>query len=250
MKLIRLAFDSYKKNAKIVGLFALLLLFAAPMAALASSYFSSGGQFIRFSNIGFELSLIDLAGTMVFFLLSTLVFSIALTLLIAVVKSQFAVTQISSAIVEEIDSNYPQVFLFFVAFSVFSLLIGSVFTKAEIPYYISSIVTFLVWMPFVFTPQAIIVGDMNIIAAMADSAKFVKRKADLALLWLAVGFVLVGLVAVFEALLYNIVFFMPVVSLVVVTVFVLPFLEVLKTEIYLSKYDIMRASIERGMNPE
>ncbi|MCK4884246.1 MAG: hypothetical protein KAS30_05215 [Candidatus Diapherotrites archaeon] len=250
MKLIKFAFASYKKNVKIVGLFAILILFAAPITALASSYFSLGGQFIRFSNVDFDLNLIDFAGTMGFFLISTFLFSIALTLLITVVKSQFAVTQISSAIIEEIDSNYAQVFLFFVAFSVLSLLIGSVFTKAEIPYFIASMLTFLVWMPFVFTPQAIIIGDMNVVEAMVDSAKFVKTKADLAVLWFAVGFVLLSIVAVFEALLYNFVFFMPVVSFVVVTVFVLPFLEVLKTEIYLSKYNIMRASIERGMAVE
>jgi hypothetical protein len=98
---------------------------------------------------------------------------------------------------------------------------------------------------FMFVPQAIVVDEVGITEAIKESVSFTAKNISSFLMVLAVGSVLTAAVLLLEyALDFIALDILPgrFVAVLVMLVFVVPFLEVLKTYTYLMKFDLVKMS--------
>ena len=100
---------------------------------------------------------------------------------------------------------------------------------------------FVIFLLFWFTPQAIVVDDRSFASAMSASSRFIARDSKFILTFLVIAGIIMGILYlfgsihwIFGALVYALNFMV-----------VLPFLIVIQTTIYVTRYTLRGISLER-----
>ena len=103
------------------------------------------------------------------------------------------------------------------------------------------LVLFVFWALFIFTPQVLIVEDFNLIESMKDSVKFIRKYPLALVLYFSLGIILLFILLLVETLLGQ--YFIwehKLISIVILSLFVLPFLQMFATQLYLRRYAVAR----------
>lgn len=96
------------------------------------------------------------------------------------------------------------------------------------------VIALLLW----FVPQVIIMEKESIGASIVISAKYWKRNWFFMISLFVAAFLLMFLTYIIEIALGNVVG--PIVSLFLFVIFIIPYIEILKTEVYLNKYRLLK----------
>jgi len=103
----------------------------------------------------------------------------------------------------------------------------------------------IISLALLFVPQAIVVDEVGVLDAVRESFDFIKKYPGSFFRVVMTGTVLVALVLLIEfALDFLVLDFLPgrFVSAFLLLVFVVPFLEAMKTYVYMLKFDLVRKS--------
>ncbi len=240
--LLKHSWKSYSSNLKFILAFSIPLLFALPLASLLPNYVASSGVFLRFSSLQTDLT----AGSALFiilaFLFSLLLYSFAVTAINMVVKHQRTLTRIRHTEFEAIEVLTLKLFTVFLA-AFLASFVGALWLRDAYPSKSQFLVpawSLLVSLIVLFVPQALVIENHHLWSALELAFKVLTRK-----FYYFVFFLLLSsaLILANTALFLALSDFGPVALQAGVTVnalFILPFLEVLKTQIYLSKYSLLR----------
>ena len=221
------------------GIFIILSLILLP---LLSSYVSVGGGFIRFSSIIFDMTLLQAVVLIVVTLVSLLLLSFFVSAVISVVKVKETLDEVTFERVKALFPKYVwRIFFFFLLIGVVSILIGTFLDFIYAPRFLTHLILAAVWLAVVFTPQILILEDLPLGKAINDTLTFV-RNSPIALVWYVVfGLLCLFFLALLEvALGLVLVWEHHIITVILVSMLVLPLLEILGAELYIRRYHISR----------
>lgn len=240
------AFQSYATHAKLLAFFSIPFLLAFPLSFLLPNFVALSGTFLRFGSIGRDVSLIDGALILIAFMISLALFSFSLVAINMVVRANRTLSKIGAYELEKIERKTLRLFLVYLFIFVLSLLLNLVLYDVNtggvrLQPILGPLVTLLLSLGVLYVPQAVVVDDARTWSAVTLSINHMRRQPGQTLFFLLVsGFLLLLITGVF----LNVGPWIGAVnarllSLAVNGLILVPFLEVLKTQVYLAKYTLI-----------
>ncbi len=225
-------------------MFSIPFLIAFPLALLLPNYVSLSGIFLRPDTIGNQASIEMLALTVGVSLIAILLYSFSLAAVNVVVKSQRTMVKLKNFDFELVEEATFRIFgvmlVIFALIFTFTLLILRLDPTDSIYSLIArAVFMFVISLSALFAPQAIVIDRSSIENSLSLSYRIVKTKTAFTIGLIAVTFALVGLNTVIFDGLSNYLFFASILGLAVNALVISPFLEVLKVQIFLSKYTLL-----------
>ncbi|MCX8174852.1 MAG: hypothetical protein N3E51_01460 [Candidatus Micrarchaeota archaeon] len=233
------ALNAYFRNIKLISFFSIPMLVALLIPALVNTpvFSALGGSFLRTGSIP-DASAADFGIIIISLLLSLYLMSFAIVNINIVIKSQRSMTSVKNEVVRGITGYTLNVFMLFLLGSIALLIIQLLTFELGAQSWLAPILSFLVWLPLFYAPAGLVIDELRPFRAAEKSFKMVFSKLNYFLLWIFVALaLLVALDYAFLSLLpYRLGSFAAVVANSLV---IMPFLIVLQTQIYLSKYTIL-----------
>ncbi|MEM0360308.1 MAG: hypothetical protein QXK06_03155 [Candidatus Diapherotrites archaeon] len=242
------SWKEYLSNFRAALAFGLLLFFVPffmlDFFASQNIFFSSGSFFLEYNVAAPAVLLVEFALLSVFLVF----FAFFLSLIVFGVRKNLSKVRVEYYLAEMIQKFSLKIFLFFwfylLAFFVFGLLV-SIFIGPAFTVLLVSIILLVFSLFALFVPQAIVVDEVSTTDAFKESALFIAKNPRSFLTVVCLGIVLTTAVILLEyALDFLAIWLLPgrFVSIIIFLVFVVPFLEVLKTYIYMMKFDLVKMS--------
>ncbi|PIN84803.1 MAG: hypothetical protein COV47_05485 [Candidatus Diapherotrites archaeon CG11_big_fil_rev_8_21_14_0_20_37_9] len=235
---IRHIFSSYLKNFSTVLAFALLFVFVLPFVWLQNSFVSSGTIFLDYGFI--KAPILDSLLLLLLVLGFLFIYSVLVCLLIFAVRKDLGKVKTNYYLREKIHKFAIKYFIFLSVFTVGGTIIASFLLDFGVPVELVNILLIIVSLSFLFLPQTIVVDEESLRSSILTNWDFLLKNIPLVL-----GIFAVGSLVVFGLLLVEFVidffffvgnFFSLFFSLVVFV----PVLEIIKTKMYLERFDIVR----------
>ncbi|MCX6802613.1 MAG: hypothetical protein NT067_05905 [Candidatus Diapherotrites archaeon] len=242
------SWKEYLANARAAIAFGLLLFFVPFLLldffASQNMFFSSGSFFIEYNIVNPAVFIVEfvLASIFLFF------FAFFVSLIVFGVRKNLSKVRVEYYLAEMVRKFSVKIFVFFwlymVAFFAFGFL-AVTFMEPASGILLVSLALLALSLLFMFVPQAIVVDEVGIADAVRESAGFIAKNISSFLMVLGIGVALTAGVLLLEyALDFIALDVLPgrFVSVIILLVFVVPFLEVLKTYMYLMKFDLVKMS--------
>lgn len=237
------ALVAYRENLKLLSFFSIPLLIAFPLLMLLPNYASLGGIFLRLGSLGVDVSLPEILYMLVVLCISLLLFSFGIVAVNSVVRAQRTFNKIRHVELERMEEATFRLFgllvIVFIAIFAFNLLLYQAQAGERVRVILNSLFALGASLLVLFAPQAIVLDNARTEHALAHSASILSHKPLSVLALLLLGGVLITLNSLVFTSLQPLFSYAPLVSLAVNSLFLLPFLEVLKVQIYLSKYSLL-----------
>jgi len=231
---VAITFRKYLENYKVILSLSVLFLF---LLFLINPIFSVFGGNLNISYNILDQAPGDIILTIISCLVIIFVYSLIQTVLIYRIGSDYKISDRVQA--RDIKAHFVKLtkfnWIFFLLVYGVSVVLYSLFLLNNI--FISLIllvITLLLW----FVPQVIIMEKESIGASIVISAKYWKRNWFFMISLFVAAFLLMFLTYVIEIAFGNIVG--PIVSIFVFVIFIIPYIEILKTEVYLNKYRLLK----------
>ncbi len=192
---------------------------------------------IFFGNLTYSyitnVSLIYVIPTIV---LGAFINSIFVTLLIFVIRKKLLQEHRKVYVIEYLKKHSIYVFLFNLLIYFLIFLIYIIFTNTRVSFFIP-ILTIIILVINFYTIQSIVIDEKNIFSGISYAVFFLKKnflKTIILILVLTILYFLISLIAFYFS-------FGWIISMILYTLFFYPFLEIVKTIIYLTKYEIVKS---------
>lgn len=239
-KAFKRSFTVYSSIFKLTLGFSILILASLTLLPLVSSYFNVGSAFLRFSSILYDMTTFQAAVFVVVGFISVLFLSIFLSAIITTIKLRETMDHFRFEKVWRAFPDYvSRMLLMLLLLCIVSIALGVFLEAFETPRAVIQLVLVCVWLPFIFAPQILILEDLSVGEALGDSLNFVKRAPKQLATYLATGVLLLLALAALE---FSLSFFFTwehkLLSIIIVSIGILPFLQVLATELYIMRYPL------------
>ncbi len=238
--------DAYGRNGKLVLFFSVPFLIAVPLLLLLPNFATMGGIFLRFGSLPSNINAAELAFIAAVFLVSLLLASFAISAINIVIRSQRTLNHMTHYEVQRIELATFRLFAVLLAATIVILAVNLLLLDVQVSVggktvpvqpLLGSLLAFIVSGAILFAPQAIAVDDIGPYGAVSKSISFMTHHLKTFVLFLALGSILLLLNdALFLTLLPA---SSRIASLLVNAFLIVPFLEVVKTQVYLSKYTLI-----------
>ncbi|MFH1256609.1 MAG: hypothetical protein V1494_04940 [Candidatus Diapherotrites archaeon] len=234
------SFRDYLANFKAALSFVLLLILAFVLVQLSNSFVSAGSILADYGFIkSMPAELAALAATTLVFLFF---YSIFVTLIVFAVRRELSTVKVNYYLREKIRLFAFKYFRFLLVFTFIAAVGASLLVNAGVSEAIASLVIFVFSLLFLFLPQAIVIDEEGVRASILNNLEFMYKNPLAVLELLVTGFVLVFILLVLEFLLDLFFSIGAYAALLISLVFLIPFLEVLKTELYMRKFTLITGS--------
>ena len=233
------AIVSYRKNISAAIGFALLLVFVLPFVMLSNAFISSGTVLIDYgflSNISLEIVLL-----LIFTLLFLYFYSLFVCLMVFTVRKDLSHVKIGIYLNEKLQKFAFKYFRFLAIFTVSAAILSSVLINQGVPIELINIILFFASASFLFLAQTIVVDEESLRSSILANWEFILKDFKTFLVVMLFGIISVGILQLVE---FAIDYFFLVgnfVSLLIALIVLVPFLEVLKTRIYMHRFEIIRS---------
>lgn len=242
------AFREYIANFRVALAFGLLLLFV-PVLMLdffqsQNLFFSSGSFFVEYKVVSPDILLAELLVAVVFLVF----FSFFVSLMVFGIRKDLSKVRVEYYLSEMVQKFTVKIFLFFLLYSITLFALGFFLVLVLEPgtgALLASLVLLVVSLFFLFVPQAIVVDEVGVFDAVKESLDFVSKNVHSFFTVIVVGSVLLAIILLLEfALDFFVLELLPgrFVSAFLLFVFLVPFLEALKTYLYMFKFDLVKKS--------
>lgn len=234
------AFYEYFDNFRVALSFALLLAFLFPATQAPGLFIGSGSIFADYNFLKLDIASILLP--LAILLLFLFFYSIFVTLMVFAVKRDIAGVKAKYHLQDKIQKYAVKLFAAYAAFSAVSIAIYSIL-MFYVPVWVLALLLGIVSLPLFFLPQAIVVEDRTAINGIRAGLEFTVKYPKAFLAAFLAGSVLVLAIPAIEYAIDSYFALMgSFVSLILMAVFVIPFLETYKTELYLQKFELLRST--------
>ena len=230
---------SYRRNWKMLSFFSLPFALLFPLSLLLPNFISLSGIFLRYGSIRSDLSSVEAAFIVLVFLVSLLLFSFALVGINLVIKSQRTLLKLTHYEQEKIEAHTLQLFTVFLLLFVASFLANLFLYDYGLTGSVGQVLSLAFSLAVLFVPQALVMEELGVLNSVKRSLSLCFYRFPSLVLYLLVASLLVILVS-FVFLQFPDVRVARYLSVLVNALLILPFLEVLKAQLYLSKYSLLR----------
>jgi hypothetical protein len=237
---LKYTLDTYLSNWGMILLFSLafVIAFLIPVFASFPTYSDAGAIFIRTASLFVNLNIVNTAVIVISVLFSLLFLSFAIVAINVVVKHSRTHTRIRKEVMDGLEKYTAKVFAVLLI-STFIILAVNVATYSNGYSQIITAVVGLIITPFVFyAPASIVIDDNRIPHAIMSSLKFFISRFDYSMLWLVIA---IALLTVFD-LIFIIIggpFISRYLMLAFDSIFILPFLVLLQSELYMKRFKLL-----------
>ncbi len=232
---------TYAKNIRFILPFSLafVVAFLIPIFAAFPTYNDVGAIFLRTSSIFLNLDLLNTAIIVLAVFFSLLFLSFAIVAINVICKHSRTHTRISHDVLEGLEKYTGKVFAVLTLETLILLAVNVMFygTGYSAP---ATAVAGLVLAPlFFYAPSSIVIDESRSVNAMRASTRFVVRRPSYFVLWLVVAF---ALLSVFDYLFIALggTAASRYAMLVFSSLFLLPFLVVLQSELYINRFKLLK----------
>ncbi len=234
-------FKSYFSGIKLILFFSLplLLAFAIPIFVQTPTYIALGGIFLRTGSIP-EITGAGLAIMIVSFLASLFLFAFTVVNINLIIKSQRTGVFVKKEVIDGIGRYTLNVFWIFLTLELVFLIIQLITDGMPYQSLLSPILTLLASIPVFYASPALVIDDVRPWRALENSTWMAIRKLPLFILWIFLALVLITLTNLVLFAIPGFQSYAPYLSLIINSIIIMPFLLVLQTQIYLTKYTIIR----------
>lgn len=235
--LLRKSVKYYSENFSAVLGFGILLIFVLFFIGLSGVFVSSSSMFFGYSlaNVPFfDLVLFSTGMAVFLFLYSLFVISLVFS-----VRNYFNQVKMHFYLSEKIMMFALKYFVFLGLSALLFFIVAGFFYSVGTPW-LGFLLAFVFFVLFLFLPQSIVVDEESLLASMQSSADFSAKNPTELFTVFGAGLVFFTILLLLEFVLNF--FFMPgeFLSLFLTVVFVVPFLEVLKTAYYMQKFGLVK----------
>ncbi|MEM3411970.1 MAG: hypothetical protein QW735_01440 [archaeon] len=241
------SFEYYLKNLDVIFVFSFAVLYSLTLLPFIESYVTIGSGFIRFSSIYLDFSLISGIVIAFFTILTPFFLAAFCAAMISIVKLQETYDHVGFARVLKFFQKYlKDLFIFFLFIILLTISVGVFLTYLHVPYFFTQLIIFLLWLPLLFAPQIMVMDDFGLEKTLKDSLTFFLSSPIYYLKYLVVGLVLLFLAAVFEVFLgFYFVWEHKIFSLLLTAFFIVPFLQIYASVLYLNRYPIVKVKTRK-----
>lgn len=232
------AWISYKKNLSTAFAFALLLVFVLPFILLSNVFISSGTILIDYGFLS-ELNL-ELVILLVFTLLFLYFYSLFVCLMVFAVRKDLSQVKINYYLDEKIHKFAFKYFRFLVIFTAIAAIVSSILIGQGIPIEIINLVLLVASVSFLFLAQTIVIDEESLRSSVISSWEFIVKDFSSFLFIVVVGLLSVFILQLLEFAIDYFLLAGNFFSLLISLVLLVPFLEVLKTRVYMHRFDIIK----------
>lgn len=240
MKAVSKSIEIYKTSLETIFFFSVFALLSAAFLPLLSGYVNVGSGFVRFSSVVMDLTLSEALLLTLVGLASLLLLAMFISSLVTMVKMKETLDENRLfKVAREFRKYVLRVFLLLLVLSAASIALGVALEYYNVPLEVTQLAIFGVLALFTFAPQILVLEDLGIFKALSDSVRFVRNSPRSLVYYIVAGALLVfGLVLLETGLGQFLVWEHKAVAIFVSSIFVLPFLQILATELYLSRYPV------------
>jgi hypothetical protein len=226
------SFNKYIKNIKIILIVTILFMFAL---YLVNPMFSLIGGSL---DISYNL-LLENSVNIIISLLSTIVLILAYTLIQTIIIYKIEDSyNFENYKIDEIKNSFFELTKFNIIFYVMIFLISAYLYSINFFNSFSTLILTIVCILFWYIPQIIVLEKEKTITAILINFNYIKRNI-IHLLYLFVCVFILTFFTYFLDVLFN-GFSGTIISTIFFVIFVIPFIEILKTETYLNKYNLLK----------
>jgi len=241
--LVGRAVQAYWNNLKLISFFSIPLLIAFPLLLLLPNYAALGGIFLRLGSLGADVSLAEAAYMLVVLFIALLLFSFAIVAVNSVIKAQRTFLKLKHADLERMEVATFRLFalllVVFIAAFGFNLLLYQAELQEQNRILLNSLFALAASLFVLFAPQAIVIDGARTEHALLLSASLLSKKPGYVVSFLVLGAALIAVNSLIFTSLQSLHSLAPIVGIVVNSLVLIPFLEVLKVQIYLTKYSLL-----------
>ena len=238
------SFKQYIENITVAIAFLILLVFVLLFLQFENVFISSGNLFAAYDfssilSVGF---IVEVALLIIFLIF----YSIFVSLMIFGVRKNLSHVRLHYYLTERIQKFGLRVFAFYFVFVIFLWILGTLLVLVSIPIIWGNALLLIASIFFLFVPQSIVVDESSLRNAVMHNFEFIKRSPASFLVVVVTSIVLLAIVPLIGFVFDFFYFVGSFVSLVIVLVFVVPFIEALKTELYMKKFELIKQLHKTG----
>jgi hypothetical protein len=238
------AIEHFIKNLKACLSFGILLVFVFLFLLLPNIQVSAGTMVFDYS-FGANPLVLLLEGVLL--LVFLVFFSIFSTLVIFGVRKEMSSVKISYYLREMLQRFAWKVFGFYALLS-FSFMVIALL-GALLSFYLhpafflaANAVMVIVSLALVFVPQAIVIDETNIKEGVQNNFAFIGKNPGAFVLVVVTAMVLLALMPLVEFAADNLFYAGRFVALIVTLLFVVPFLEIIKSHEYMERFELVKST--------
>ncbi|MFA6049381.1 MAG: hypothetical protein WC792_05560 [Candidatus Micrarchaeia archaeon] len=241
LRLLAQSVDAYLENIRLISLFSIPFLVALPLSLALPNFSSLGAIFLRIGSVRTDLTPLDAVFIVAAFAIALFVFSATLVGINMVVKSQRTMMKLTRYELERLEEHSFRLFFIYLAVFIASLAVNLALYPSGLHSTLGALFAFAAAAVVLFAPQAVVIDNMAASHAVQLSASLFVRRFPYVVSFFVFAALLIVLNAFIALLLQQagLGALAAVLAIAVNALFILPFLEVLKTQIYLSKYTIL-----------
>lgn len=228
----------YRENLKLSLSFAILLVFVFFFLRFGNMSLFNGTVFFdySFSPLSWEVVVAEAVAGVVFLAM----YSILLTLLILAVRNDLSHIKVHYYLREMVQKFFVTMSMYFVLLSAIFIALVLLGTWLGLPIVWVNLVLLLLSISLVFVPQSLVIDEKPIWEAVQTNWYVIRQNFMDFLLVIILGTVLVGLLPLVEAFVDYYIYAGRYISVLLMFGFVIPFLEILKTILYMNRFELVR----------
>jgi len=237
--IVEYSIAAYLKNIKFMLLFSIpaLLGLLILLFIRMPTYPAIGSIYLRTGSIP-DISPLQWAVIIVSYLASLFLISFAIVSINLVIKSERTMTNIGREVMRGLEKYVLNVFWIYLTATLLLLVAQLVTYELKLQQVLFPILSFLISLFIFYAPAGLVIDDLRPGRAIEKSIGIVVSKFPYFLLWLLIAFVILSVLD-FVALAIIPHEFATILVVLFNSVILLPFLIVLQTQIYISKYTIL-----------
>ena len=237
--MFRQSFGAYASNITTALAFALLLVFVLPFFWLSNTIVASGTVILDY---GFMKQHPVVALLVLCLVLAFLFFySLLVSLMVFAVRNELSHVKVHLYLKEKLDKFGLKYFVFLAAFTVLTALVASVLVDFGVSTAWVNLVLLVLSASFLFLPQAIVVDEESLVSSVLTNWEYIGKHPLHFLFVMAFGLVSVFVLQLLEYALDYYFAWGGFISLLIALVLLVPFVEALKTYIYMNRFGILQS---------
>lgn len=219
--------------------FGLLLVFVLPFFWLSNTIVSSGTVMIDYGFL--KQDILHLLVLLAFTLVFLFAYSVLVSLMVFAVRNELSSVKLHLYLKEKIDKFALKYFIFLASFTIICAIVTAILVAARVPAPVVNLALLLISASFLFLPQTIVVDEESLRSSILANWEFIAKNPGAFFTVLAFG--ALGLLAL-QLAEFALDYFFSVgsfFSLLVALVLLVPYIESLKTYIYMNRFGILQS---------
>lgn len=234
------ASDFYLRRLALILIFSIpfILAFLIPVLVPAPTYLALGSVFLRTGSLS-ELSILDIAITAIAYALAVFVIADTVVNINIVVRSKRTLTAIKEEVISAMGTYAMRIFYIYTLMLLLLFIVQLLTYENPLQQWIYPLFVLVLSFLLFFVPPAVVIDSSDTPTAIRRSIRMALRAPHLILIWALFSLLVLSIVKVMG----DFIFVSPFSGYFVLllnSLFVLPYLTVLQTQMYMEKYPLAR----------